>query len=330
MQIMVSIINLTKQYGPLLAVDHINLEINRGEFFGLLGPNGAGKTTTIRILSGLTKPSSGTATVMGFDVARETVKVKEQIGVVPEVSNVYEDISAWENLMFTAELHGVPIQERTIKSKELLELFGLYERRNDDVVKFSKGMKRSLTIAAALIHEPKLLFLDEPTTGLDVQSARRIRNMVQELNRKGVTVLLTTHYIEEADQLCDRIGILNRGKIVAVESPEKLKASVQSIHVVELSFERAFHGLEDELKNLNFVEDVTRLGDKFKIYTRACSMLVPSLVDFSRHRDLQIVSINTVQPSLEDAFIQITGLSLEAMMMEKEHAGPKGKGDVGG
>lgn len=311
-------INLTKRYGDVLAVDHINFEVRRGGLFGLLGPNGAGKTTTIRILSGLTKPSEGKAFVLGFDIAREAIKVKERIGVVPEISNLYGDMTAWDNLIFSAELYGVPRTERTTRAKELLELFGLYDRRNEHVARFSKGMKRRLTIAAALIHEPEILFLDEPTTGLDVQSARLIRNLVQELNRKGVTVFLTTHYIEEADQLCKEVAILNRGIIVIIDSPEGLKASIQEAHVIELSFNRSFRRLEEELKGLDFVERVTRLGDKFKLYTKDSSSVLPLITDYARTRDLRIVSINTLQPSLEDAFIKITGLSVEIMLREKE------------
>lgn len=310
---------LTKQYGHLLAVDHIDLEVFKGEIFGLLGPNGAGKTTTIRMLTGQTKPTSGAALIAGYDIIHEPIKAKESVGVVPEVSNVYDEMSAWDNLIFAAELYGVPRSERSKRAAELLKLFGLYERRGDKVGNFSKGMKRRLTIAAALIHKPCIVFLDEPTTGLDVQSSRMIRNLLKELNRSGVTIFLTTHYIEEADQLCQRIAIINQGKIVALDSPEKLKAKAEEEHVVEVSLSPA-KDLEGQLKNLKYVSGVSRVGDKFGLYVKDASEAIPILIDFCRENNLKIVSINTLKPSLEDAFVKITGLSPEVMAIEKEHA----------
>ena len=316
MAIAVKAQNLTKQYGSIVAVDHINLEVSEGEIFGLLGPNGAGKTTTIRILTGQTKPTSGTATIASYDILREAIKAKQQMGVVPDVSNVYDEMSAWDNLIFAAQLYGVPKIEREKRAKELLELFELYERRKDRVGDFSKGMKRRITIAAALIHKPKLLFLDEPTSGLDVQSSRIIRSLIKELNDNGVTVFLTTHYIEEADQLCQRIAIINKGKIVAVDNPEKFKASMEERQIIEVSFSppESF----DKLKGLSCVNDVSKLGDKCRLYVDDTSEAVPSIVDFANKNNLKIVSINTLKPSLEDAFVKLTGLSSEVMKTEKE------------
>jgi len=308
---------LAKQYGHLLAVNRVDLEVFEGEIFGLLGPNGAGKTTMIRMLTGQTKPSSGTALIADHDIVHEPIKAKERVGVVPEVSNVYDEMSAWDNLIFAAELYGVPRSERGGKAAELLNLFGLYDRRGDKVSNFSKGMKRRLTIAAALVHKPRIVFLDEPTTGLDVQSLRMIRNLLKELNETGVTIFLTTHYIEEADQLCQRIAIINQGKIVALDSPEKLKAKAEEQHAVEVSFS-ASKDLEGRLKNLKHVSGVLRVGDKFRLYVEDPSEAVPMLIDFCRKNDLKIVSINTIKPSLEDAFVKITGLSPEIMAIEKE------------
>src|SRR3972149_3028557 len=309
--------NLTKQYGDILAVSNLDLEVFEGEIFGLRGPNGAGKTTTIRMLTGQAKPTSGTITVDSYDIVHEPIKAKQQIGVVPDVSNIYDEMSAWDNLIFAAQLYGVSKVEREKRAKELLELFGLYERRKDRVAGFSRGMKRRLTIAAALIHKPKLLFLAEPTTGLDVQSLRMIRNLIKELNEDGVTVFLTTHYIEEADQLCQRIAIINKGKTVAVDSPEKLKASMEERQVIEVSFTMS-HDLEDKLKGLSCVKDVAILGDKYRLHVEEASEAVPSLVDFARKNSLKIISINTLKPSLEDAFVKLTGLSPEFMKTEKE------------
>ena len=312
---------LTKQYGNVLAVDHVDLEVFEGEIFGLLGPNGAGKTTTIRMLTGQTKPTSGTATVANHDIIHEPIKAKRQIGVVPDVSNIYDEMSAWDNLIFAAQLYSVPKTEREKRAKDLLELFELYERRKDRVAGFSRGMKRRVTIAAALIHKPKLLFLDEPTSGLDVQSSRTIRSLTKELNDDGVTIFLTTHYIEEADQLCQRVAIINKGRIVTVDSPEKLKASMEERQVIEVSFSPSTN--LDKLKGLSCVNNVSRLGDKCRLHVTDASEAVSSLVDFAKKNNLKIISINTLKPSLEDAFVKLTGLSSEFLTVEKEPAKKK-------
>ncbi len=313
--------SLTKQYSGILAVDHIDLAVFEGEIFGLLGPNGAGKTTTIRMLTGQTKPTSGTATVANHDIIHEPIKAKQQIGVVPDVSNIYDEMSAWDNLIFAAQLYSVPKTEQEKRARELLELFELYDRRKDRVAGFSRGMKRRITIAAALIHKPALLFLDEPTSGLDVQSSRTIRNLIKELNDDGVTIFLTTHYIEEADQLCQRVAIINKGKIVTVNSPEKLKASMEERQVIEVSFSPSNN--LDKLEGLSCVNEVSRLGDKCRLYVTDASEAVSSLVDFAKKNNLKIISINTLKPSLEDAFVKLTGLSSEVLTVEKEPAKKK-------
>lgn len=318
----IEVSNLTKYYRRLLAVDHINFKVKSGEIFGFLGPNGAGKTTTIRLLSGLTKPSSGVALVAGLDVTREPIKMKEQVGVVPEVDNLYDEMTAWNNLMFVAKLYGVPKADRAKRSKKLLKLFGLYDRHDIRLVNFSKGMKRRLTIVAALVHNPKILFLDEPTTGLDVQSSRLVRALIRKLNDKGVTVFLTTHYIEEADQLCDRVAIINRGKIVATDIPGKLKSTIQEENVIEVSFGRMPQWLSKALERLDSVGTVARFGDKFKLYVNDPSEAIPSIVNFAKANRLRILSINTLKPSLEDAFVKFTGVSPEVMTMEREHVEP--------
>jgi ABC-2 type transport system ATP-binding protein len=313
----IEVSNLVKRYDNVLAVDNLNFMVKKGEIFGFLGPNGAGKTTTIRLLTGQIRPTSGSLKVSGKDVNREPNLAKDHIGVVPENSNVYDEMSAWDNLIFAGQLYRVPKDEREKRAKELLELFGLYERRKDHAGVFSKGMKRRLTIAAALVHTPSVLFLDEPTSGLDVQSSRMIRNLTKELNEKGTTVFLTSHYIEEADQLCQRVAIINNGRIVLLDSPEKLKSSVEKHHIIEISFDRTQH-LEHKLANLKEVEKVLQFGDKFRLHVKDASEIVPLLVDLARENALKIVSINTLRPSLEDAFMELTGLSAEVMANEKE------------
>lgn len=315
----VDVRNLAKRYGNIVALDNVSFNVNQGEVFGFLGPNGAGKTTTIRLLTGQIKPTSGVAAVAGYDVIHESTKAKTHIGVVPEVSNLYDEMDAWGNLIFAAELYRVPKNERDKRAKELLQLFGLYERRTSRVGTFSRGMRRRLTIAAALIHKPDILFLDEPTTGLDVQSSRTIRNLVKELNEKGTTVFLTTHYIEEADQLCQRVAIINQGRIATVDGPEKLKASVEQHQIIDISFSPA-ENLEHKLADVDCVSNVVRVGDKFRLHVERTSQVIPLLVNFAKENDLEITSINTLKPSLEDAFVEITGIAAEAMAREKEQA----------
>jgi ABC-2 type transport system ATP-binding protein len=311
----IEVSNLTKRYGDVTAINAMSFQVARGEFFGLLGPNGAGKTTTIRMLTGLTKPTSGTAKILGLNCIAEALAVKRRIGVVSEVSNLYNEMSAWDNLMFIGELYGVDKATRTARAKELLKVFQLHERRNDRLGTYSKGMKRRVRIAAALVHNPDVLFLDEPTSGLDVQSSRLIRLIVRELNRKGTTIFLTTHYIEEADELCNKVAIIREGRIVAEDSPERLKASLQGERILEVAFNKDVAGLEALLRTNGSVVDVSRQGDRYQIHTSNASLVVKQVAQLASLNGLEIVSINTKQPSLEDVFVKYTGL--DAVQLER-------------
>jgi len=237
--------DLTKRYGEILAVDHISFEVEKGEVFGFLGPNGAGKTTTIRMLTGPSKPTDGKASILGFDINSQIVQIKKHIGVVPEISNLYDDLSGFDNLLFMAQLYGVPRTQRRKRAEELLKTFRLYERKDSRFRTFSRGMKRALTIAAALIHNPEVIFLDEPTVGLDVVAARSLRNLISNLRRQGVTIFLTTHYLEEADLLCDRVAILVKGRILAIDTPQALKDKTNKKSLEEAFME--ITGLEPEV-----------------------------------------------------------------------------------
>jgi ABC-2 type transport system ATP-binding protein len=300
--------DLSKQFRHIKALDRISFTVAKGETFGFLGPNGAGKTTTIRILTGISAPTSGRATIFGFDIERERLLARRHLGIVSETSNVYDELSAWENMMFSAELYYVPRAAREAKARELLDLFGLYERRNDLAHGFSKGMKRRLTLAMGLINDPDLVFLDEPTSGLDVASNLIIRDVIRELNKSGVTIFLTTHNIEEANITCDRVAIINKGQIAAIDSPEKLKGTIQSVQSVEVSFNRPVPDSLSVLAEIPGVNDAKKEGDKIRLFTANPSAVIPLVVSFAEREHLDIVSLNTVGPSLEDVFIRLTGL----------------------
>lgn len=230
---MIEIRGLSKQYGQIKAVDQLNLTINPGEIFGLLGPNGAGKTTTVRILTTLSRPTSGRVFINGREVNRHSVQVKKEFGVVPQQLTLDVELTAWENMVLHGMLHKIPARERHARIKKLLAFVELENRARSPVKEFSGGMKRRLMIARAMMQRPSIIFLDEPTAGLDPQVRRQIWGLLRRLNGQGVTVLLTTHYIEEAEQICHRVGILNQGKLIALGTPEQLKAKVGKV-VVEV------------------------------------------------------------------------------------------------
>ena len=300
----IEVSELTKYYGELVAVDHITFKVKRGEIFGFLGPNGAGKTTTVRVLTGIIKSDEGIAKVMGYNIQKEPLRAKQIMGIVPEMSNAYVELSAWDNLMLIGELYGIPKKNREEKGEKLLRDFGLYERRKHLVKGFSKGMKQRLILCMALINEPRVLFLDEPTSGLDVESARMIKSMIRDLNKDGVTVFLTTHNMEEANQLCDRVAIINQGKIVAIDSPEKLRVRSSGLQSIVVSFDKPVNG--KEISRISTVSEVVKMGDKIKLYTSNPGAAVPALVDLARSRGLKIVSLNTLAPSLEDVFVKLS------------------------
>ena len=230
---MITLENLTKDYGKVRALDSLSLEIHQGEIFGLLGPNGAGKTTTIKVLNTLVKPTSGRASLDGFDVVRDPLKIKQRIGVVPQENNLDRDLTAYENLKIYGLLHHIP--DLAQKIEEQLKSVDLWERRNGPVQNFSGGMQRRLLIARAVLGNPQILFLDEPTIGLDPQVRREIWNRIRRIRTQGGTILLTTHYIEEAEALSDRVGILSKGKLIALDTPENLKKLVGEYVVETLS-----------------------------------------------------------------------------------------------
>ena len=233
----VKVTNLKKTYGDLQAVKGISFGIKHGEIFGLLGPNGAGKTSTINMLIGLSRPSSGEIIIDGMDAIKDIKKVQRLIGVIPDENNLYGEMSGFDNLCFCASLYGIGKREREKRAMELLKQFGLIEAANRPFRTYSKGMKRKLTIAAGIIHQPKILFLDEPTTGIDVESTRQIRNLILSLKNQGTTILMTTHYIEEAERICDRIAFIVNGEIVRVGTVTELMESVDKEYKIKLQLD---------------------------------------------------------------------------------------------
>jgi ABC-2 type transport system ATP-binding protein len=321
---------LTKYYGDVLAVDHIDFQVPRGEVFGFLGPNGAGKTTTQRMLTTLLEPTAGCILIDGHDLARDPYPVKRRMGLVPEESNVYTELTAWGNLMFNARLYRVPRAERETRGRELLETFGLWEKRDVKVEEFSKGMRRRLSIAMAILHRPTLLFLDEPTPGLDAQSARSIRDLIRQMNAAGTTIFLTTHQIEEANLLCDCVAIIDHGQIAVIDTPERLKAAFQRVQSVEVAVQlREGSEPSQGLASLPGVNKLVKVGDRWRLYTEDPSELLLRVVDYARSHDLRIVSLSTPGPSLEDVFLEITGQEIGAVRHEAPEGGGRGRGARG-
>ena len=303
----VEAIGLTKQFDKVLAVDNLSFSTMKGEIFGFLGPNGAGKTTTIRMLTGISRPTKGTAKIMGYNIQTQSISAKEQMGIVPDVSNIYNELSAWDNLVFTGKLYDLPKELRETKAEELLKMFGLYERRREKVQGFSRGMKRRICIAMALMNKSSIVFLDEPTSGLDVQSVLIIRETIRKLNQEGLTIFITTHNLEEASQMCDRVAIINHGKIAAIGTPEKLKRTVQGLQSVEIAFETTPINALNDLKELPNTREIVKAGDKFRLFTDDPSSVLASVWNYAQNNNLKLVTVNTLGPSLEDVFVSLTG-----------------------
>jgi ABC-2 type transport system ATP-binding protein len=297
--------NLTKAFNSLVAVDGINLNIKKGELFALLGPNGAGKTTTINMLCCLLKPSKGTAQIMGYDILKQPFKVKETIGVAPQETAISEHLNTQENMGLIGRIHGVSPKELKIRSKQLLETMGLESRAKDQVRKFSGGMKRRLNIMMALIHNPGVIFLDEPTLGLDPQARRAIWEYINQLKEEK-TILLTTHYMDEADFLADRIGIMDEGKIVALGTSKELKASMREKNTMIVSAQNLTPKVIEEMQKR--YAEVSISGDTMLITDSKLDFR--EIVDRLQSGGAKVRSAYIKEPTLEDIFIHLTGKEL--------------------
>jgi ABC-2 type transport system ATP-binding protein len=373
----VEVKGLTKQFGQILAVDHISFDVKKGEFFGFLGPNGAGKTTTARMLTGVIKKNAGEARVMGYPAGN--FAAKQSSGVMPEISNAYLDLTAWGNLMLIGELYRVPQSKAKDRAGSLLEQLGLLERKDSKASTYSQGMRKRLVLCMALLPDPQILFLDEATSGLDVQSVRFMRALLKNLKQEGKTIFFTTHNMDEAAEMCDRVAIINHGRIVAMDTPDNLSITAGRVYLIDVSFDKSVspdvlaklpgvtrletaQAIEaaDRLRAQMAMAGVGRPGgmgggggqgrgqaqmaggapagaaqggpaaggrpgmgagrmpgagggqgnqtenSHFRFYTENTTLLVTTLVDFSRENSLKMNILNVRPPSLEDAFIRLT------------------------
>jgi ABC-2 type transport system ATP-binding protein len=299
--------DLCKTFGTLNAVDHLSLTIQQGEIFGLLGPNGSGKTTTINMISGLSVPSSGTVRVMGYDLRHQARQVRRILGAVPQETALYEELSAWDNMDFHADLFNVPRREKAGRIQHMLELVQLQDRKDSRVSTFSGGMKRRLALARALLHDPQLIYLDEPTLGVDVQSRRAIWDYILSLRDQGKTILITTNYLEEAQALCDRLAIIDHGKLLVVDTPAHLKQAYGG-SIVEIETARPSQ-LIGALEALEGVKAVEQQETHLKITTEAGQNVVPRIINLLS-QESEITAISVREPQLDEVFLSLTGTAL--------------------
>ena len=315
--------NLSKDYDGFQAVKEINFSLEKGEVFGFLGPNGAGKTTTINMLTGLARPTSGSIEIAGEDGIKDIKKVQQIIGIVPDESNLYDEMNGFDNLVFCASLYGLDKEKREKRAQELLKQFGLANTVKKLFKAYSKGMKRKLVIAAAIIHEPPILFLDEPTTGIDVETARQIRRLIQTLNASGTTIFLTTHYIEEAERLCHRIGFIVESKVVKIGNTVDLMQETQKVHIIEFTLDNDVEPLKESLSNAFPNIDINTI-DHFRIRISSPEKidLMPFMKFFDEKKQL-VREAKIIRPSLEEVFVKVTGIEIDRMKKEKEKGGGK-------
>ncbi len=304
--------HVTKKYGDFTAVDDVSFNVHQGEIFGLLGPNGAGKSTLIRMMTTLLPLTGGRALINGFDVARDADSARHCMGVIPQALTSDIDLTVEENLSIYAKLYGVPAADRKRNIDDLLKTVDLLKWRNAQTKTLSGGMRRRLEIARGLVHSPKIFFLDEPTTGLDPVSRVAVWEMLTEVkNRRALTILITTHYMDEADRLCDRVAIVDHGKLVALDSPMALKASVPGTNVIEAQFLKAPADWQEELGKLEDVTSVQSVGaDMYRILSSNGSKTTTELVELAVRSKVEVKSLSVQNTTLDDVFVHYTGRQL--------------------
>jgi ABC-2 type transport system ATP-binding protein len=317
----VDVANLKKSYGEIVAVDDISFSIEKGEIFGFLGPNGAGKTSTINMMIGLSRPTSGQIIIDGIDAIKNIKKVQRIIGIVPDENNLYDEMNGFDNLCFCASLYGKSIKEREKRAMELLEQFNLTKAGKRPFKTYSKGMKRKLTIAAGIIHNPKILFLDEPTTGIDIESARQIRELILDLKKQDKTIFITTHYIEEAERICDRIAFIVNGKIVKIGTVTELMESVEREHKIRLQLDRSIKDIKEELEN-NIENCRVEIPEENSCLVISKERIALSpILQLLDSKGISVYEAKEIKPSLEDVFVKVTGIEASKLKKEKEKVG---------
>lgn len=301
--------DLTKKFGDLTAVDNISFSVKKGEIFGFLGPNGAGKTTTIKMLTTLLHPTNGSAKISDFDIAKDRDKVRKNIGIVFQEPALDTELTGRENLDYHARMYGIDRNERKTRIEDVLHLVDLEDKKDVFVKNYSGGMKRRLEIARGLMHYPNVLFLDEPTLGLDAQTRRAIWEYIKKMNKKeGTTIFLTTHYMDEADYLCDRVGIIDHGKILVIDSTENLKNSVGN-DVITLSCSD-LDGLIKRLEQEDWIENIERYESLLTLGVEKGDEKIPTIIEISQSQNIKIKSISVRKPTLDDVFLHFTGRTI--------------------
>jgi ABC-2 type transport system ATP-binding protein len=306
----INVEGLTKVFnGGLVAVDHINFSVKHGEIFGFLGPNGAGKTTTINMLITVLKPSEGKASILGSDIAKQNIDVRNDIGVVPQEYTADEDLTGYENILLCADLYGVPREISKKRASELLELVELTQFKDKKVQTYSGGMRRRLELACGLVNRPKVLFLDEPTLGLDVQTRATTWNYVRMLKKEyGMTLFLTTHYLEEADVLCDHVAIIDHGKIIVIGTPEELKESLGG-DIITLSIKQDVD-ITGLIKKIPHVKEIKKENGSYMIKSENGEATAPLVIEVLRKEGLVVTKLSLTKPTLNDVYLQYTGRSM--------------------
>ena len=314
----VSVTNLKKVYGDFIAVDGISFDIEQGEVFGFLGPNGAGKTSTINMLIGLSRPSEGRILIDGIDGIRNIKKAQSIMGIVSDESNLYDEMDGFDNLCFCASLYGMKKEERENRAQELLGQFSLKNAGRRLFKAYSKGMRRKLAIAAGIIHNPRILFLDEPTTGIDVESARQIRSLILDMKHRGTTVFLTTHYIEDAQRICDRIAFIVNGKIAKTGTVDELMENAMNENIIKLTLSNSVNGIINELQS-----DFTNLrfevkGENICFIASPVKIALAPVLQYLDERGISVFEAKEIRPTLEDVFVRVTGIEAGKLHKEKE------------